>query len=123
MCDLQYTMNKLHVVTPCLSVKVKRSEQLLSKCNETIRVDKEKVRQLTDQLDTSEKQLRLKAKEFESLQVIECSIAVSGDGIYCEVRSRVDGYSCLQLCCHTTTCRMGSHSVADIPAVTLPQQS
>jgi len=51
------------------SVQVKRLELLLSKYNETIRVDKEKVRQLTADLETTEKQLRLRLKEFESLQV------------------------------------------------------
>jgi len=43
---------------------------LLVKCNETIRADKEKVQQLIDGREATEKQLQLKTKEFEALQVL-----------------------------------------------------
>jgi len=50
----------------------RRSELLLVvKCNETIRADKEKVRQLIDDREATEKQLQLKTKEFEALQVLD----------------------------------------------------
>jgi len=51
-------------------MQVRRLELLLNKCKETIRVNKEKVQQLTEELETAEKQLQVKTKEFESLQVI-----------------------------------------------------
>jgi len=50
-------------------VKVKRLESLLNKCKETIRINKEKVQQLTTETETTRKQLQLKTKEFDSLQV------------------------------------------------------
>jgi len=51
-------------------VQARRSELLLVKCNETIRADKEKVQQLIDGREATEKQLQLKTKEFEALQVL-----------------------------------------------------
>ena len=53
---------------------MRRFELLLNRRSEAIRIDKEKVRKLTDELETSEKQLRLKRKEFESLQVLMYSV-------------------------------------------------
>jgi len=52
-------------------VQVKRFELLLNKCKETIRVNKEKVQQLTNELEKAEKQLQIKTREFESLQVLD----------------------------------------------------
>jgi len=51
-------------------MQVKRLELLLNKCKETIRINKERVQQLTAELETTEKQLQIRTKEFESLQVI-----------------------------------------------------
>jgi len=45
-------------------------ELLLNKCKETIRINKEKIQHLTDELETTGKQLQIKTKEFESLQVL-----------------------------------------------------
>jgi len=50
-------------------VQVKRLELVLNKYKETIHVYKGKAHQLTDELETTAKQLQMKTKEFESLQV------------------------------------------------------
>ena len=54
------------------NVQVKRLELLLDKCKEMIRVNKAKMQQLTGDLETTQKQLKSKTKEFESLQVVVC---------------------------------------------------
>jgi len=53
-------------------MQVGRFELLLNKCKETIRINKEKVQQLTNELEMSQKQMQIKTKEFESLQVKYC---------------------------------------------------
>ena len=64
-------MNRVTENTPvCIIVQVKRLELLLNKCKETIRINKEKIQHLTDELETTGKQLQIKTKEFESLQVL-----------------------------------------------------
>jgi len=56
-------------------MQVKRLEFLLNKYKEIIRINKEKVQQLTHGLETAEKQLQVKTKEFESLQVfVHCRL-------------------------------------------------
>ena len=50
-------------------MQVKRLELLLNKCKETIRVNKQKVQQLTIELEMTQQQLQIKTKEFDSLQV------------------------------------------------------
>jgi len=66
-------------------MQVKRLELLLNKCKETMRADKERVQQLTEELEQAQKQLQIKTKEFESLQVINCPLCWSVDLSICHV--------------------------------------
>jgi len=57
------------VILRTCDVQVKRLELLLNKCKESMRINKDKVQQLTSELEMAEKQLQNRTREFESLQV------------------------------------------------------